>query len=168
MHIPRIAWAGILAMMLSVPASAAPRGDFAGLAICSKLSAMPKGYKAIECNTHAPLRGECRFSLASNGIAIEYLVENGLVLDKKTALSPRGSFAAPYGLRNGDDYEIAARKIKASTGLSSQHWTDSEDEAASYLQSDEVSCGRNKSYTIYVWFKNGRAESVSVSTLPAF
>jgi hypothetical protein len=67
-----------------------------------------------------------------------------------------------------DSYGAAARKIRASTGLSSRHWADSDEEAAGYLQSDDVSCKRNKSCTIYVWFKNGRAESVSASKFPAF
>lgn len=119
MQILRIVWAVTLAMMLSAPASAAFRGDFAGLAICSKLSAIPKGCRTIDCHARAPLRGECRFTLASNGIGIEYLIKNAQVLDKKIVLSAHAGFAAPYGLHHGDDYETAARKIKASTGLAS-------------------------------------------------
>lgn len=166
MQISRVAFAGALAMLLPGQASAALRGDFPGPAICSKLNAMPKGYKAHGCNKRTPLRGECRFTLPGNGIPIEYLIDNGLVLDKTVTLGSSASIAAPFGLRRGDGYDSAARKIRDSAGLASQQWTDSDDEAVSYLQSDAVSCGRSMSYTIYVWFRNGGAESVSVSTLP--
>lgn len=166
MGISRMALAVAVALLLTAPASAALRGDFAGLAICSKLNTMPRGYRPTECNRRAPLRGECRFALTSNDMPIEYLIDDGVVLDKK--VPPSASSAAPYGLRDGDNYETAARKIRVGTGLSSRKWTDSEDEDASYLQSDDVSCGRDKSYSIYVWFTNGHAKSVSISTLPAF
>ena len=167
MRISGMSTVGALAIMLSAPTSAALRGDFAGLAICSKLDSMPKGNKLFECNKRTPLRGECRFTLTNNGMAISYLIEDGIVLDKKVVLSADAHFSAPFGLRRGDSYGTAARKIRATTGLSSRHWADGDEEAAGYLQSDDVICGRNKSHTIYVWFKNGRAVSVSASTLPA-
>ena len=163
-----IVLAGAMAMLLAAPASAAQRGDFAGLAICSKLLALPKAYKATECNRRAPLRGECRFTLSSNGMPIEYLMEDGVVLAKDVKLAAGARFAAPYGLSHGESRQGAARKIRATTGLSSQHWEDSEEPGTSYLQSDSVQCGASKAYTIYVWFRDGRAKSVSVSTLPAF
>lgn len=166
MGISRTALVGAVALILTAPASAALKGDFAGLPICSKLNAMPRGYRPTECNRRAPLRGECRFTLTSNGMPIEYLIDDGVVLDKKVPLSAGPS--TPYGLRDGDDYDAAAHKVRVGTGLSSRKWTDNEDEAASYIQSDDVTCGRNKSYSIYVWFRNGRAKSVSISTLPAF
>ena len=156
--------AGLL--VLSAPAAATLKGDFAGLAICSKLRTFPQGSRPSACNLRAPLRGECRFSLVSNGMPIAYLIEDGMVLDKKSEL--RRGVAAPYGLRRGESYASAAAKIKASTGLSSRHWNDSEEQGKSYLQSEDISCGANKSYSIYVWFRNGAAEAVSVSTLPAF
>lgn len=163
----RIALAGAVALILTMPAAAAARmGDFGGLAICSKLNAMPRGYRPSECSRRAPLRGECRFTLTSGGMPIEYRIQDGVVFDKKVPLG--AGPAGPYGLRGGDDYQAAARKISVGTGLSSRHWPDIEDNAASYLQSDDTNCGRNRSYSIYVWFRNGRAQSVSVSTLPPF
>jgi len=166
MRVSRTALAVAVALILTAPASAALMGDFAGLPICSTLNVMPKGYQPIECNKRAPLRGECRFTLTSDHMPVEYLINDGVVLDKKVPLS--ASPSTPYGLRDGDDYEVTERKIRAATGLSSRKWADNEDEAASYLQSDDMTCDRNKSYSIYVWFKNGRAKSVSISTLPAF
>lgn len=170
MQISRAVLSAIMAVTLSAPASAALRGDFAGLAICSKLRAMPQGYRPIACNRRAPLRGECRFALTSSGMPIEYLIEDGMVLAKTVRLAAGGRLAAPYGLSQNDDYTRAASKIWASTGtgLSSQQWEDNEEPGVTYLQSDSVSCNSNKAYAIYVWFRNGNAESVSVSTLPTF
>lgn len=154
-------------MLLPAQASAAQRGDFSGLPICSKLKTMPVGYKAKACSVRTPLRGECRFTLPSNGLSIEYLIDNGVILDKTVKLRANAGIAMPYGLTPGESHESVSQKIRGRTALASRYWTDSDDEAVSYLQSDDVSCRRNMSYTIYVWFRNGRAGSVSVSTLPA-
>ena len=113
-----------------------------------------------------PLRGECRFTLTSNGMTIDYLVADGTVVDKTFILEGRADVPAPYGLRRWDSHDGAARKVRSITGLSSRYWTDSDAPDVSYLQSDEVPCGQGLSYSIYVWFKDGKAESVSVSTLP--
>lgn len=166
MHISPLVFAGALVLLLPTQVSAFVRGDFPGLPICSKLKSMPKGYKAIACDARAPLQGECRFTLSTSGLSIEYLIDDGVVLDKAITLGNIASLAAPYGLTRDDSHESAARKVKGHTGLPSQHWTDGDDETLSYLQSDQVTCGKNMSYTIYVWFRNDRAESVSVSTLP--
>lgn len=168
MQISRTILAATLVLMLSAPASAALKGDLAGLAMCSKLRAMPKGYRPIACNRRAPLRGECQFTLTSNGMPIEYLIEDGMVLAKTVRLSAGARSAAPFGVRYGDDFTRATSRIWANTGLSSNHWVADEEPGVTYLQSDEVSCASSKAYSIYVWFKNGAAQSVSVSTLPAF
>lgn len=152
--------------MMAEPALATRASDFGGLPICSKLRAMPHGYHPIECNSRTPLRGDCRFSLNSNGTSTEYLIEDGMVIDKRVNLHASMRRAGPFGLRRDEDQVSAARKVQARTGLATQYWTDSEDETAGYLQSTDVMCSRNKSYTIYVWFKRGKAHSVSVSTLP--
>lgn len=151
---------------LAEPALAARIGDFAGLPICSKLHAMPRGYHPIECSRRTPLRGECRFLLNSHGASTEYLIEDGMVIDKQVNLRVGTRDTGPFGLRRDEGQASAARKVLASTGLATRYWADSEDEGAGYLQSTEVMCGRNKAYTIYVWFRRGKAQSVSVSTLP--
>lgn len=166
MHIVRTTCLAAVAAMLPIQEAEAVQRDFAGLAICSKLGAMPSRYKPRVCNAREPLRGECRFTLTSNGMTIEYLVADGTVVDKSFNLGARPDVPAPYGLRRGDSYDGAARKIRSITGLSSRYWTDSDAPDASYLQSDEVPCRQGLSYTIYVWFRDGKAESVSVSTLP--
>ena len=148
-------------------ASAARASDFGGLPICSTLREMPRDYQQIECSSRAPLRGECRFSLNSNGVETEYLIEDGVVVDKRVNLRPGARGAGPFGLQRDDDKASAARHVLASTGLATRYWTDSEDETAGYLQSTDVICGQNTSYTIFVWFRRGKARSVSVSTLPA-
>ncbi|WP_446652306.1 hypothetical protein [Blastomonas sp.] len=153
--------------LIAEPALAACASDFSGLPICSKLRAMPRGYHPIECNSRTPLRGECRFSLNSNGASAEYLIEDGMVIAKQVDLRIGTRAAGPFGLRRDEDHASAAHKILASTGLTTRYWDDSEDETAGYLQSTDVMCGRNKSYTIYVWFRRGKAQSVSVSAIPA-
>lgn len=166
MYVIRTAWAAALSAMLPLQASEATQRDFAGLAICAKLNAMPTRYRAKACDPREPLRGECRFSLTSNGMSVNYLVANGTVVEKSVILGGRADVPGPYGLRRGDSYDSAARKVRSSASLSSRHWTDDDDPDVSYLQSDDVPCGDGLSYTIYVWFKDGKAESVSVSTLP--
>jgi hypothetical protein len=99
-------------------------------------------------------------------MTIDYLVANGTVVEKIFILGGHADGPAPYGLRRGDSYDSTARKVGSITGLSSRYWTDADDPDVSYLQSGEVSCGQGLSYTIYVWFRDGKAESVSVSTLP--
>lgn len=167
MRFSRIAVTCMAIVLLPGTASAARLGDFGGLPICSKLRAMPRGYNPIECSTRAPLRGDCRFSLNGEGISIEYLIEDGIVIEKRVDLRTGMRSVGPFGLRRDEDQASAARKVRTSTGLATRYWTDSEDEASGYLQSRDVMCGRSKSYTIYVWFKRDKAWSVSVSTLPA-
>lgn len=156
-----------MALLASEPAMAARTGDFGGLAICSRLHAMPRGYRPIQCNSGTPLAGDCRFLLTSQGVPVEYLIEYGVVVDKRVRLRAGSRKVGPFGIVRDEGRTSAARKIQASTGLSARYWADSEVEDAGYLQSTEVSCSRNSSYTIYVWFRHGGAESVSVSTLPA-
>ncbi|MBD3728362.1 MAG: hypothetical protein IE933_01520 [Sphingomonadales bacterium] len=163
----RAVTAGIIISLFAGPAMAAPASDFGGLAICSTLKAMPRNYRPGECSARNPLKGECRFSITSQGRQIDYLIENGVVIDKVVKLRAGARSPGPFGIVRGEAQESAARKIWRSTKLTTRYWTDSEDADAGYLQSDDVGCGRNKSYTVYVWFRHGRAESVSVSTLPA-
>lgn len=163
----RIAWASVLTMLLSAPSLAAVKNDLAGLAICSRLKAMPKGYRATNCSRRTPLRGECRFTMTSNDMPIEYLLDNGTVLSKSARLYAGAKFAAPFGLRVSDNFESARRRVERITGLSFKLWTDDQNENAHYLQSDAVVCNKNKSYSIYVWFKNDRTTGITVSTLPA-
>ena len=111
---------------------------------------MPKGHKAKECSTREPLLGECRFTLTNSGMSIHYLVANGTVVEKTVILGGRADVPAPYGLRRGDSYDGAARKLRSIAGLSSRHWADEDDKDVSYLQSDDVRCGERLSYTIYV------------------
>lgn len=167
MFVSRFVIMGAMAMLLSAPSWAALKGDFAGLAICSKLKALPKGHRVVTCDKRTPLRGECKFVLSSNGIPIEYLIENGMVLEKYVTLEAGAAFVAPFGIRYGENSKSTASKINASTGLSSKYWTDSDDETESYLQSDDVMCGKSKSFAVYVFFDNGKATSVSVSAIPA-
>jgi hypothetical protein len=166
MYASRFAIMGAIAMWLSAPSWAALKGDFGGLAMCSNLKALPKGHRVISCKKCIPLRGECKFVLSSNGMPIEYLIENGVVQSKNVKLVAGAKFVAPYGLSVSDNPEKAVRKIKKSTGLSSKTWTD-DDENSSYLQSEDVMCSKSKSYVVYVWFDNEQATNVSVSTLPA-
>ncbi|MGV7122994.1 hypothetical protein ACVENA_19830 [Sphingopyxis sp. 550A] len=167
MQFSRLAAMCIAISLMAEPALATRASDFGGLPICSKLRAMPRGYHPIECNRRAPLSGECRFSLNNNGASTEYLIEDGMVIDKRVNLRSGTRGAGPFGLHRDEDQASAARNVLASTGLATRYWADSEDETAGYLQSTDVMCGRNKSYTIYVWFRRGKAQSVSVSTLPA-
>lgn len=164
----RIAVAGIMTCILVEPAIAARGGDFGGLPICSKLNAMPRGYRPSRCNSRSPLRGECSFSLSSQGITADYILDDGIVVDKSVRLRGGPRPANPFGLLRGEGRANAAGKVRMRTGLVTQYWDDTEDAGAGYLQSTEVNCSRSKSYTVRVWFRNGRAESVSVSTLPAF
>lgn len=144
--------------------SAVSAADFGGLAICSRLTAMPAGAKLAECNRRAPLAGDCRFRLSSNGTSIEYLLGDGIVLAKRVTLNA-GS-AMPWGLHSGDDAQTAARKVTARTGLDTRLWNDVEDSDATYLQSSAAACRSSQTYAVYVWFSHGRATAVSVSTLP--
>jgi hypothetical protein len=141
------------------------KSDFAGFAVCSRLRAMPKSAKLLKCNVRTPLRGECRFRLANGSMSIDYQAKDGFILKKITKLTQNS--AGPYGLTGHDNVITAARKIKNRTGLSAKFWDDVYDLESGYLQSEPVSCGRNKAYSVYVWFKDGRASQVSVSTLPA-
>ncbi|MGQ7828807.1 hypothetical protein [Altererythrobacter sp. Z27] len=100
-------------------------------------------------------------------MSIDYLIENAIILDKTVTLGASAKVVAPFGLRRGDGHETAARKIRDIVGVSSEYWTDYDDEAASYLQSEAVNCEKKQSFTIYVWFRDGKALSVSASTLPA-
>jgi len=167
MPFSRVAVAGIMSCILAEPAMAARTGDFGGLPICSRLNAMPRGYRPSECNSRSPLSGECRFFLTAKGMRTEYLIENGIVLEKRVSLRAGPRSANPFGLLRGESRANTAGKVRASTGLATRYWDDAEDAGAGYLQSTEVNCSRTKSYTISVWFRNGRAEAVSVSTLPA-
>ncbi len=166
MRVSQIFVAGMTLCFLAEPVIAKSASDLTGLPICSALKAMPQGYRPLECDVHSPLRGSCRFSLADRAGAVEYLMENGTILDKRMRLKAGVQNKASFGIIRDDGRLAAARKILTSTGLKTRYWTDSEDATTSYLQSTDVNCGPNKSYTIYVWFRNGRAESVSVSTLP--
>lgn len=165
-EISRLALVGSVALTLPTQACAAHAIDFAGLAVCSTLSGLPPAHRPIGCDATTPLRGECRFTLTLDGLSVAYLIEEGVVLSK-TALLRRG-VSMPYGLRAGDTNQVAARKILARTGLTSRSWKDTEEPTVTYLQSRDVNCGAQRSYAIYVWFSNGRARTVSVSTLPPF
>jgi hypothetical protein len=153
-------------MLFAMPVTAASRSDFGAFAMCAKLKAMPKGYRAIKCNARTPLRGECRFTLPGDLGQIEYLIENGKILDKTYRFKAGTSAKGPFGLTSTDTKENAARKIRSATGLSTQMWTDSSGDTGDYLQSDGVPCSGNE-YTIYVWFENNQVNAVSVSSLPA-
>lgn len=142
--------------------------DLPGLAICSTIKALPGGFRQTECDVRRPLVGDCRFSLAQDGITVAYLVEYGVVLDKRMILPIRQGAYKPFGIERGVGHQRAARMIHAATGLASRLWTDSEEPRTSYLQSDDVSCGKTRSFSIRVWFRDGKATAVSVSTLPAF
>lgn len=166
MYFSRLAAMYLAISLMAEPALAARTSDFGGLPICSKLRAMPRGYRPIEYNSRTPLSGECRFSLNNMGVSTQYLIENGVIVDKRVNLRADTLGTGPYGLRRDEGQAGAARKVLASTGLATRYWPDDEDETAGYLQSTDVMCGRNKSYTIYVWFRRGKAQSVSVSTLP--
>lgn len=149
---------------MTAQAFAAPAADFGGLAICSRLTAMPVGSRLADCKRRAPLAGNCHFSLSSDGMSIEYLLKDGTVLAKKVTLN--AGTAMPWNLRAGDDAKTAARKLKARTGLDARLWNDVEDSAASYLQSSDAACAFGQTYAVYIWFSHGRATEVSVSSLP--
>ena len=113
--------AAVAAIMLFTQiASAASTGDFAGLAICSKLKVIPKAAKLTKCNARAPLNGlrECQFTMTSNSIPIHYVVMSGVVRDKNVALHSGMKSGAPYGLNSSDTKDSAMRKVAAATGLS--------------------------------------------------
>jgi hypothetical protein len=149
------------AVFMAHPANA--KTDFAGLAICSKLKAIPKSAKFSKCDIRQPLRGQCRFSAKSGPVQIDYLLGNAVVLEKSVKI---GANSAPYSLKQDDTVANAARKLEVKTGLDTTYWDDVENPTIGYLQSSPVGCGAGKTYSIYIWFENNTATHVSASTLP--
>lgn len=155
-----------ITLMAAIPvsASAASKADFGALAMCSKLSKMPKGYRAIECNRRNPLK-ECRFSLAGDKMPIQYLIDQGTIVDKNLGFSRASKFVGPFGLRSGDTEAKAMAKVKAATALAFERWTSEDSPNGAYFQSSDVKCTGNI-FNLRVFFDNGVLESVSVSSLP--
>ena len=156
----------ILLPSIATQAAAKPAGDFGAIAICAKLSAMPKAYTAVpgDCNKRAPLRN-CRFTVKGDQWPITYLVEGGKILDKSMTLKPTTKGAGPYGLLRGASETEATAKFTKATGFTLTRWDDADQPGNSYWQTEEMDCPGN-SYTISLWFKNAKLDALSVSSLP--
>lgn len=166
MRISQFAAVGAMIGLFAVSVAAHASSDLAGLPICKTLRSMPRGYRPLECDSRSPLKGNCRFLLSERAGPIEYLLENGTVIDKRISLRAGSPGITAFGVARNDGPLPASRKMLASTGLKTHYWTDSDDATISYLQSTDIGCGPAKSYSVYIWFRHGKAESVSVSTLP--
>ena len=155
----------VLLAAVSSSAFAQPKADFGTLAMCDKLSRLPAGYRAIDCDKRAPLR-QCSFSLPGDKLPITYFVEGGVVKSKWLTFGTQTSPIGPFGLKGGDREGAAMVKVRRGTGLAFQKWDDEEAGAgATYYQSSDITC-RNNSYNLRVFFENGVLERVSVSSLP--
>jgi len=144
----------------SVPAT--PLVDLGGLPICARLTKVPPACAPTAWDArNAP----CRFVLTRNGRLIEHLVTGRVVVAKRVALRA-GLGGDAFGVQRGMSPASAARSIRATIFMAMRYWADVEDTDAGYLQSGDIACTATRSYRVYVWFRRGAAQAVSVSTLP--
>lgn len=152
-----------LVSLIATSANAQAKADFGALAMCAKLGKMPAGYKPIDCNKRHPLR-ECSFSLPKDKIPVKYLVSDGIVVSKWVEFGTHTASAGPFGLKSGDTEKSALSKARKATGLVFEAWSD-EEPGSTYHQSTDIACQGNL-YNLRLFFRDGRLDMVSVSSLP--